>query len=288
MQAFAQVKSLLPGWLQNQLESIAPGNQQKVQEIRLRTGHPPSVVIAGNARLCPGSILTPPGMEEVLFSLCGGSLYAHEQELAQGYVSLPGGHRAGVGGSYVRLDTGQTVLQQVQSFNIRIARSAAQELPPALCQLADSPFTGLLLAGEPGSGKTTLLRALALYFSAQGLQCTVIDERGEIFPPGTAQAAGCDCIRGLAKPQAIQMSLRTLAPQILLLDELVTRQEIRLLQAGTHAGVKLVFTIHAGSMAELLQKPQVHQMQMAHMLSAACVLAGRQRPGQIGEVKHWC
>ena len=288
MDAFHQVAARLPGWLRDRLGQLPPAVQNAVQELRLRTGQPVVYVTGGQARPDAGPALTRPQLEEILFFLCGGSVYAHEDELAQGFLSLSGGHRAGVGGSYVRLADGKIVLQTVQSVNIRLACTDRLTLPPALCRLAGQDFSTLLIGGEPGSGKTTLLRALAVYFSARGLQCTVLDERGEIFPPQLAGAACCDCIRGLAKPAAIQMALRTLAPQVLLLDELVSMEEIGLLMAGAHAGVKLVFTIHAGSMAQLLQKPQVQQLQACGMLDAVCLLAGRSQPGCVREVKRCC
>lgn len=50
---------------------------------------------------------------------------------------------------------GQTVLQQVQGLNLRIARAVPVQLPDELLVQLKKHFIGMLLVGEPDSGKTT-------------------------------------------------------------------------------------------------------------------------------------
>ena len=286
MKAYTQLVQLLPGWLQTELHRLPPGTGPTVQEIRLRAGCPVQLVCTGGGRQTLPLCLTRTQLEAVLFTLCGGALYAHEQELARGYLALPGGHRAGVGGKFVRLETGETVLQTVQSLNLRVARFDTGQPPPALLRLVQGNFSVLLLAGEPGSGKTTLLRQLAGSFARAGRLCVVIDERGEILPEG--QVSGCDVVQGLPKLPAMEMALRTLGPQVLLVDELVSLEEAALLGAGAHAGVNLVVTLHAASLAELEEKPQTACLRRQNLLHYACILQGRSQPGCIREVKCYC
>ena len=75
-------------------------------------------------------------------------------------LTTPSGCRVGVAGRYVDRD-GQTVLQQVQGLNLRIARAVPVQLPDELLVQLKKHFIGMLLVGEPDSGKTTLLRQIA-------------------------------------------------------------------------------------------------------------------------------
>ena len=285
MEAYHEVVQVLPQWLQPCLERVPPRIQAAVQEIRLHEGGEVLLVTNASVQTIVGqSPLTQRQLEEVLFSLCGGSLYAHEAEIAQGFLHVTGGHRVGIGGRYTKLENGQTVLQQVSSLNIRIARFPAKGLPAELWNLLKTPFSGLVIAGEPGSGKTTLLRNLVIQLSRQRCLYTVIDERGEIFPGGAQTAVQCDCIQGLNKIDAIEMALRTLGPRLLLIDELVSLEETRLLERGAHSGVQLILTMHASSRQQLEQKVQIQYLLERKILQHACILAGREHPGQIQEV----
>ncbi len=285
MEAYHQVVQALPMWLRPCLESVPPRVQASVQEIRLRSGGEVLLVTNEAVQTIAGQPpLTQNQLEEVLFALCGGSLYAHEAEIAQGFLHVTGGHRVGIGGRYTKLENGQTVLQQVSSLNIRIARFPAERLPPELWRLIQTPFSALVIAGEPGSGKTTLLRNLVMQLSRQRFLCTVIDERGEIFPGGSQTEVQCDCIQGLNKIDAIEMALRTLGPRLLLIDELVSLEETRLLERGAHSGVQLILTMHASSRQQLEQKVQIQYLLERKILQHACILSGRENPGRIQEV----
>ena len=77
----------------------------------------------------------------------------------------------------------------------------------------------MLLVGEPGSGKTTLLRSIARELVRQQKILSVIDERRELLP-GIHTARRWMFLPGCPKGQAVQMALRTLSPQVILLDEL--------------------------------------------------------------------
>ncbi len=289
MKAYHQVVQRLPPWMQESLNPLCLSIGSDVREIRIRVNEPIQLVTGKSLVTVPyPERISQEQLEEVLFTLCGSSLYAHEAELAQGFLQLEGGHRVGVGGKYIHLQTGQTVLQKVLSLNIRVARFQTGSLPLDLMRILQEHFSVLVIAGEPGSGKTTLLRSMTAFLPSCHKICAVIDERGEIFPAGEDLPAGCDYIQGLNKIQGIEMALRTLGPQILLVDELVSMEETRLLEAGVHAGVDLVLTMHASTLQEMEQKLQIQYLLERKLLYYACVLQGREHPGQIREVKCYC
>lgn len=295
MEAYKQAVKALPGYLAEPLGAVRPETAGRVHEVRLRVGCPVWLNIGG--ALCPAQQLpgcpsglqnlrpTQAQMEEILYTLCVGSVHTHQNELAEGYLTLPGGHRVGVGGRYLSHPQEGVVLQEVHSLNIRIARIKQVVLPPQLTQMLNGHFTGLLVSGEPDSGKTTLLRSIASFLAGLGKAVSVIDEREELWSAAqNISRPPVDFVAGLPKEQAVQMALRTLAPQVILLDELGGMEEVRGLEQGFFSGVDYIASLHASSLEEALCRPQVAYMKEQKMLRAIVQLAGRQAPGQIAGV----
>ena len=292
MDEYKQAIQALPEPLARPLGQLQPKTARQVHEVRLRAGSPVWLNVGGT--LCPADRLadcppalaalrpTRPQMEQALYALCGGSVPTHQAELAEGYLTLPGGHRVGVGGRYLLHPQEGVVLQEVWSLDLRVARARQPALPPQLEALLAGRFTGLLLAGEPDSGKTTLLRAVAAHLAGRGRAVAVIDERAELWPPDLSAARPpVDLVAGLPKARAIQMALRTLAPQVILLDELGGLAEVKGLEQGFFGGVDCIATLHAATLEEALRRPQVAYMRQKGMIRAVALLAGRQAPGCI-------
>ena len=271
MDEYYRAIRLLPAWLAQPLARLPQNTAEKVHELRLRTGCGICLSIAGQQTTldelpeCPqtlrGRTLDALQMDEILYVLCGGSVHTHQAELAQGYLTTASGCRVGVGGRFVLRGPEDVVLQRLLSLNFRIARPICTELPAELCTLLQGHFIGALLVGEPDSGKTTLLRQIARELAAQKRAVAVIDERGELFPPERQNGDALDCISGLPKGRAVQMALRTLAPQVILLDELGDLTEVTALEQGFFSGVEFVASVHAATLEDALQRPQVRILQ---------------------------
>ena len=128
---------------------------------------------------------------------------------------------------------------------------------------------------------------MAQELAALGKTVAVIDQRRELFPLSyLAQGAAVDCLSGLSKQEAVQMALRTLSPQVILLDELGGMEEVLGLEQGFFSGVDLVVTLHAPDLEEALHRPQVQALVQKGMLRAVVLLADRSTPGQIREVRQ--
>ena len=294
MDEYYQAVRALPTWLAEPLLHIPPTLAGRIHELRLRTGCGIVLTLAGRQCAaetlpdCPAALrglrLTALQMEEIFHTLCGGAVHAHQTELAHGFLTTPSGCRVGVAGRYVDRD-GQTVLQQVQGLNLRIARAVPVQLPDELLVQLKKHFIGMLVVGEPDSGKTTLLRQIARELAGMQRRACVVDERCEIFPPGDSEKMPpLDLLSGIPKERAVQMALRTLSPQVILLDELGTLAETAALEQGFYSGVDFVASVHAASVEEAARRPQVQALQRHGMLRVFVLLHGCTAPGKVRQV----
>lgn len=131
MDEYYQVVQALPQWLARPLGQLPSEDAETVHELRLRLGCAPQFTVQGCSctptQLAPElnalqtMQLTPLQMEEILFTLCGGSVHTHQTEIAQGYVTLEMDVGQGLAGVFANPEQG-TVLQELTSVNLRIAR----------------------------------------------------------------------------------------------------------------------------------------------------------------------
>ena len=230
------------------LLALSPGLKLRAQEIRLRTGRPVSVCFPQETcflRAGGGTVhgiaddlleVSRDDLDETFRILCENSVYSHENEIRNGYLTLRGGCRAGICGTAVLEDGEITGIRDVSSVCLRIARELPGCADGLLGRLGTSICGGLLIAGPPSSGKTTILRDLARQLSngASGIlkKVVVVDERGEIAGcwhgvPRNDVGLCCDVLDGYPKADGILMAVRSLSPQIIVCDELGSEEETR-------------------------------------------------------------
>ena len=278
MDEYYRAIRLLPSWLAGPLGQLPAQTAAQIHELRFRTGCGVFVTLSGrqlplqDLPECPlqlrECVLDQLQIEEIFHTLCGGAVHAHQTELAHGFLTIPSGCRVGVAGRYVDRD-GQTVLQ----------------LPDELLVQLKKHFIGMLVVGEPDSGKTTLLRQIARELAGMQRRACVVDERCEIFPPGDSKKMPpLDLLSGIPKERAVQMALRTLSPQVILLDELGTLAETAALEQGFYSGVDFVASVHAASVEEAARRPQVQALQRHGMLRVFVLLHGCTAPGKVRQV----
>ena len=290
MDEYYRAVRALPAWLAAPLAQLPTQTVVHIQELRLRTDCAVTFTVQG--RQCSASALPgcPPALvamrldalqiEEIFYTLCNGSVHTYEKELAEGYLTTAVGNRVGVAGQFVQREGHGITLQKVTSLNLRIACSCNIHLPLELDKLLEQHFTGLLVVGEPGSGKTTLLRTIARTLAERQRLVAVIDERGELFPPEQSLPP----LERIGGGDKAQMALRTLAPQVILLDELGSLEETMALEQGFFSGVDFIASLHAPDAAQARCRPQVQALLQRGMLRQLVVLAGRETPGCIREV----
>lgn len=242
--------SLVPLRLRESLDKLG---KDHLQELRLRIGLPPELVLTRGS-IWLDEIAT---KEDIYFCINAASKYSpwSASTVSQGYISAPGGHRLGVCGA-VTLSNGQcTGISTATSLCIRVAR----DIPNVSKDLAER-IGSVLLIGPPGSGKTTLLRDLIRQYSDAGPGCiAVVDERGELFP--FAQQEPCfptgkrtDILTGCSKEKGITMLIRCMGPAAIAVDEITAEEDCNALLTAGWCGVKIFATAHAADKDDLYSR----------------------------------
>ena len=220
--------------IRRQLQAVPASCWEQVQEIRLQQGREPYLVVAGRpmrlGQLLHRPISTEPvqpqQLQESFAALCDYSVHTCLPQLLEGYLTVEGGHRIGIGATAVIQNGRLCSVRQVSSLNLRIAHCIAHPASLSIEPLAEQLFSrglcSVLVAGEPGSGKTTLLRALSRWLAGRW-KVTIVDERGELYEPNFSAQDGLCCmdfLRGFPKAQGVLQAVRTLSPQVIVCDEL--------------------------------------------------------------------
>ena len=284
---YYQTIESLPDPLRSELKGLDPDTAALVQEVRFRAGQPVQFTIGGRLRsareLLPcaqaAAVMGSQALQQCFLSLCRYSAYAYEEELRQGFFTLPGGSRIGAAG--VR---GPHGFSSVTSLNLRVARCLTCKLPQKLLPVLDELRGGVLVAGVPGSGKTTFLRSIIRYLEKSDRIFCVADERGELLPP--SRGARCDVYTRCPKAEAITMALRCMNPQAIVCDELGTEADAAAVEAGLASGVVFLASVHCDLPEHLSQKPQLARLLHTGAFETAVFLDGRQRPGQAIRVER--
>lgn len=239
---------LLPEPLGGCLRRVPPSVQSRTHEVRLRSGRPLMLTtVDGHVTL--GAAVTPTLIRECFLRCCGHAVHTHQAELSQGFVTTAQGLRVGVAGTAVLKEGEVTSCRELTALCIRLPRVITGCAAPLLPHLDDDGrIRGMLLCGAPASGKTTLLRDLAAELSCHRA-VAVVDERCEIAVCGVCD--GCDVLRGYPKGDGVLQAVRTLAPDVVIADELGTVQEWAAVTRSACLGAAVIASAHVASLATI-------------------------------------
>ena len=291
---YEEAARVLPGRLREQALAQPPEVRQMAEEFRLRAGQPLVVLLPEGERSL-GAAVTPEDLETLCDLATDYSRYAAEETLREGYLSVRGGFRVGLCGTAVMKDGESTALRDLSSAAVRIAREQrgiGEAVAPRLFR--DGRYQNTLLLSPPGGGKTTLLRDLVRQLSqGEGVppqRITLIDEREEIAvmyrgQPQMDVGPRTDVLSGCPKALAISMALRAMNPQIIAVDKITVREDLRAISQAAGCGVALLATIHAANVEELQAKP-LYQELMAGRVFRQAVLIRTGPEGRLYAVEN--
>lgn len=284
------------------LYKLPPEIKKEVQEIRVRVNKPLALSIKNKTLfVTQNSELTQEpqnavaaamsDIAESFQNICCYSVYSHQNEIKNGFITMRCGHRVGLCGTAVISNGKITSVRDISSLNVRIARqikNAAQQVMQRIGKING----GVLICGAPCSGKTTILRDMAKRIS-QGIECEsmrtcVVDERGELSGTYSGIAKNdlgiSDILNGYPKGEGIMQSLRALSPEVIICDEIGAQEDISAVEQGLNSGVYIIATVHASSYTELLKRKQALNLIETGAFNTVVMLSSRASPGEISEI----
>ncbi|MDZ5471045.1 stage III sporulation protein AA (plasmid) [Bacillus sp. 31A1R] len=289
-----EVLNMLPKNIANQLEQIPPFHKDGMEEIRIRINRPIEVTVKGIPRFL-SYIVQPEDALQLLNKISHFSIYTLEEELKRGYVTISGGHRVGLAGKVI-LENGQVkAIRDVSSFNIRIAREKvgiAEKLVPLLFE---EGWLHTMIIGPPQTGKTTLLRDLARIISDGGedglpYKVGIVDERSEIAGsvngvPQLTFGPRIDVLDACPKAEGMMMMIRSMSPDVLVVDEIGRKEDSDAIMEAVNAGIKLFMTTHGNSFDEVKKRPSLRPLIEMGIFQRYIELGRSEGPGTILSIK---
>lgn len=251
----------LPINIKNEIISyIEENNIINVNEIRLHKNS--NISLISNLKNIKTNIyLSDENLKEIFEALCDNSLYAHINTLKNGYVSLGKGIRVGICGKVALENEEISGIYDVSSINVRIPSRIHNASRFLFSLLKNNHFNlSVILYSMPGVGKTTILKDLIYNLANEtNIRFSVIDSREELTPFMKKQE-NADFFIGYPKGLGIELATKTMTPQIIICDEITSKNEVEEIMLSSNSGVKLIATTHANDFEELLSKPLLETM----------------------------
>lgn len=262
-----KILSNLPIDLRNKISELPNMVMENLEEIRIRVNHKPIIYSMGKnyeVNLNVSQDL----LNNTFNKIVNYSYYAYEEDLANGFITMEGGHRVGVCGKVINENGKIKLISNISSLNIRKSREIhgisdklmkhiiTNKMTKNLNRSSSMQILNTLIVSPPKCGKTTLLRDIVRNISNEGFKVCVCDERSEIagsYLGKTSYDLGrnTDILDNCPKSKGIVMLIRAMSPDVIATDEIGKKEDVWAIEAAACAGVSLITTIHGNSMEDV-------------------------------------
>ena len=289
-----EIIRILPEKIGNEIKNfIREGN---IQEIRIKVGKPIILILSNEERILD-CITTNDEVKGILVKISNYSLYAYEEEIKQGYITIKGGHRVGIAGECVISNGEIKTIKNISSLNIRISKAvvgSSNKIMPIITG-GDRIYNTLIIS-PPKCGKTTILRDIAKNISngmytvgLKGKKVVIIDERSEVAAcyngvPQMDVGIRTDVLDNCLKKTGMIMAIRSLSPDVLICDEIGTLGEVEALNMAFNSGVNIVVTVHGFDIEDIYSRKVFKELIDESIIERVVVLSSRKGAGTIERV----
>ena len=249
-----------------------------IEEIRLRIGRPPHILMDGREVLLDKRRVQERDMYRLLEVATEASIHTAAPMLAEGFLTYHG-LRVGVCGTAIIRDGVFSGFRSYTSAAIRIPMEHPGICDAVANKLMENGFESTLILSPPGGGKTTALREIIRKLSQAGYRVGVADDRNELafMNEGYAQldlGEHCDVITGAEKARAAMMLLRGMNPQIIAMDEISSEKDMLAVEQLFGCGVSILASAHAAGPADLKRRDMYKHILDRHIFQYLVTITG--------------
>lgn len=270
-------------------------NEELLEEIRIRINKP--IILKFNKReQIIKYFVNQEEILRILQSVCENSIYSYQHQIAEGFVTVKGGHRVGISGSCV-VENGKVInINYINSLNFRVARQIFNISKNALKyirNIKENTIFNTLIVSKPGCGKTTLIKDITRQISDgtddfKGLKVGVVDERGEIAAlyrgiPQNDIGLRTDVIDNVSKNDGMKMLIRSMSPEVIIADEIGNINDIEAINYAVCSGAKGIFTAHGQVLEDLYINKTLNELMNQNIFEVIIFLNTKEK-GEIREV----
>jgi len=270
--------------------------KEQIYEVRIKIGKP-ILVYSSHGESIINYSPTKEDIRSMMQKISNYSLYAYEDDIRQGFITVKGGHRIGIAGECVMEKGEVKTIRNISSVNIRICREIIGCSDKVIKHIASgNRIYNTIIISPPKCGKTTILRDIARNISngisslgVKGKKVAVIDERSEIGAcyfgiPQSDLGMRTDILDNCLKREGLIMAIRSLSPEVLICDEIGTKGDIEALMMAFNSGVNIITTIHGFTVEDLYKRKVFCDLLDNEILERAIILSNRKGIGTIENV----
>ncbi|ACL69374.1 stage III sporulation protein AA [Halothermothrix orenii] len=301
--------SYLPPDIRSAVQNINENYREKIIEIRLRVNQPLQIIgLDGDYFIDSHGqktskrnayIVNREDVKKAVTILTDNSVYAVERQLAEGFITIPGGHRIGFTGQAV-VESGEIrLIKNINCLNYRITREMIGVGNKVIKQIYDFKnrvYYNTMIVSPPLCGKTTLLRDIVRLISngikkygIPGKKVGVVDERSEIGGayngiPGNRIGSRTDLLDNCPKAKGISLLVRSMSPEVIAVDEIGNEEDVIAIQEATNSGVSLIATAHGENLTTLKMRPAMARLMSKNFFDRFIILSRKRGIGTVEKI----